>query len=203
MTDPLLNRYNFTHQEKKMLSSHTWTPEAWRYPGLPTDKQVLTAITSLMRQLAQNFSSSNLHRSEHGIGARYVIALIFLTSLLPYFLLFISDDWILGFVLYLITTYYSKTLQVQTLLNAEFLEIHTLPPQQGWFIIIIRLGTVPFGKLLPSNICITDSKPRANKLSWKHSLLRLNRWVQMILYSHAILKYFELCDIHLNICAPN
>lgn len=94
-----------------MLSSQMWTPEAQRYPGIPSDKQVLTAIVSLMRRLAQNFSSSNQPRpkcgSEHDIGARYVTAFIFLTSLLPYFLLFISDDWILGFVLYLITTYYS------------------------------------------------------------------------------------------------
>jgi hypothetical protein len=49
------------------------------------------------------------------------------------------------------------------LLNAEFLEIHPLHSQQGLFIIIIRLGTVPFGKLLLSNICTTGSKQRANK----------------------------------------
>lgn len=107
-----------------MLSSQMWTPEVRRYPWLHSDKQVLNAIVSLMRQLAQNFSSSKLRRpkcgSGHDIGARYVTAFIFLTSLLSYNLLFIFDDWILGFVLYLITTYYSTPCKCKCCLMLNF-----------------------------------------------------------------------------------
>jgi hypothetical protein len=142
-----------------------WTPEAQRYPGLPSDKQVLTAIISLMRRLAQNFSSSNQPRPkcgmEHDIGA-ICLSFYFRYKFVTIFPIYI---WWLDFGVHTLSHYniLQHTLQMQMLLNAVFLEIHPLCSQQSWFIIIIRLGTVPFGKLLLSNICTTDSKQRVNK----------------------------------------
>lgn len=128
-----------------------------------------------MRQLAQNFSSSSSSNllmpycgSGHDNGARYVTAFIFLTNLLPYWLIFISNDtiiwapWILRFALHLITSYSTPCKCKHCWMLNFWKFIHCI--QQGWFIIIIRLGTIPFGKLLLSSNCITDSKQRAHKL---------------------------------------